>query len=54
MQIGKIIEDNQPKEFSKLTPKKRRKRKESNSFNFFDRIMRERTDVDTSKCGGRW
>lgn len=58
MKVADIIKEKQPEIHTKLNKKrkKKRKRRERNkhlSFNFFNRLMQERTDVDESKCNSR-
>jgi hypothetical protein len=63
MKIGQILQEQQPDVHEKLNknkpnkkkqkPKERKPRKEHLSFNGWDRIMRERSDVDETKCRGR-
>jgi hypothetical protein len=58
VRIGTIVKEQQPEVHAKLNKRKlkrkrRRRNKEHFSFSSIDRMMRERTDVDESKCRGR-
>lgn len=61
MKIGAIVQANQPgihKQLNKKQHKKKKRRmrdssKEHLSFSDIDRLMRQRADVDESKCQGR-
>jgi len=57
--IGDILREQQHDAYKKLTTKlsknekDRKPNKERLSFSFWDRMMRERSDVDEGKCKGR-
>lgn len=57
VKIGQILKEKQPDVAKKLNKKRRKKRRggktEHLSFHDYDRMMRERTDVDETKCRGR-
>lgn len=51
MKIGAIIKDKQPKEHEKLKNKKRKRHpKKHLSFDDWDRLMKERSDIDERRC----
>lgn len=51
MKIETIKKDKQVDAFKKLTKKKRkRKPKKHLSFDYWDRLMKERSDIDERKC----
>lgn len=63
MKIGQILREQQPYVHEKLVkkrckkrkrkPKEREQKKHDLSFNSWDRMMRERTDIDERRCRGR-
>jgi hypothetical protein len=55
VQIGRIVKEQQPEVHAKLNKRKRkrkrrRRNKEHFSFSDFDRMMRERSEIDVGKC----
>jgi hypothetical protein len=63
MKIGQILKEQQPDIHNKLNkkkykkkkrkPRERKPKKDDLSFISWDRMMRERTDIDETKCRGR-